>query len=393
MNPAIDTFVNTFTQQFGDQIAAIYLFGSMATGHHLAQESDINLYLVMNDHAPMEAMRQAFQPIWAQYGNLFGRAPFVATRQAFIRDLRLNALFAKHLMRDARLLYGTSNLITEKMTVIEPHEAYAHRVSEAMAASAALAPHVLMPEAREEALHILHKTARQIRNQPLPPDETAVQTFARIQSYLEPILDVLPATQKWKKLARQGSTTLIIPGLQAIYSETGKAILVFQQLPPQLLFNTDWNKLATRIPQSANGLQITTVEQLCLVIMYDRPLDLRFRKFQHVWGPNFLTALKPSDQQIIRHSARVPSRILINELPNAYLTSPGDDESLHKIIHDFQNKMLNVQLEHELLCRFGIVERFIPPQPVPDRETPPKERIARLFQHLEWWSEFYANHL
>jgi hypothetical protein len=93
----------------------------------------------------------------------------------------------------------------------------------------------------------------------------------------------------------------------------------------------------------------------------------------------------------MRYSARVPSRILIDELPNIYLTKENSEESLNKIIHDFQNKMLNIGLEHELLVRFGLSERFVPPTPAPGREAPPQQRIAALFQHLEWWADFYAS--
>ncbi len=64
-----------------------------------------------------------------------------------------------------------------------------------------------------------------------------------------------------------------------------------------------------------------------------------------------------------------------------------------KLIHDFQNKLLNIQLEHELLVRFGIVQRFTPPEPLPEREAPNHQRIELIFKHFHWWTNFYTDQM
>ncbi len=390
MLKVVDTIVQALTAQCGDQLEAVYLFGSLAQGHYVPGDSDINLFVILADSTAYPAVQQSFLPLWQQHQHHLKRAPFVATRAAFLRHLQLNPLLAQQLVRDAQQLTGPLEYLDRRMATIEPHEAYAYLVTEAMQASAALAPELLGKDTAVVALSRLQRLARRLRQEPLPEGETAVQSFARIQHFLNPIIASLPAARKVAGMVPRNTTTPLLPGLQTIYKEGNKTILVFTELSPQKIIQTDWNKLASRLPAGTTGLELTTVEQMSLSIMFERPLDLRFKKLQHTWGPNFLAAFNPTTRQIMRYSARVPSRILIDELPNTYLTQEATEEVQHKIIHDFQNKMLNVQLEHELLVRYGLVERFKPPTPVPGRETPAPERIAALFQHLEWWADFYA---
>lgn len=393
MLTVVDTLVQALAQQLGPQLEAVYLFGSLAQGHYIPGESDINLFMVVSSSAALPAMQKAFFPLWQQYQSDLKRAPFLATQGAFLRHLQLNPLLAQQLVRDAQQLVGPPEYLDRRVATIEPHEAYAYLVTEAMQTSAAVAPELLADDTAVTTQARLRRLARRLRNEPLPEGETAVQTFARIQHFLNPIIASLPATQKVARTVPRDNTSPMLPGLQTIYNEMGKTILVFNELTPQKIIQTDWSKLASRLPERTTGLELTTVEQMSLSIMFDRPLDLRFKKMQHAWGPNFLAAFNPTTRQIMRYSARVPSRILIDELPNVYLTREPTEEVQNKIIHDFQNKMLNIQLEHELLVRYGVVERFVPPSPVPGRETPSPERIMALFQHLEWWADYYARQI
>lgn len=393
MLEAVETAAQALIRQLGDQLTAIYLFGSLVQGHHIPGESDVNLFVVLREGTMLPAMRQAFLPVWQKHQHLLKRAPFVATQKAFNRHLKLNPLLAQHLIRDGHQLAGQPGYLDRRLATVEPHEAYAYLVTEAIRASTALAPELLDAQTAVAAQARLRRLARRLRNEHLPEGETAVQTFARIQHFLNPIMASLPATQKWARIVPKGGTSPLLPGLQSIYTETNKTILVFNELTPAKITLTDWGKVATQLPARTAGLELTTVEQMSLSIMFDRPLELRLKKTQHTWGPNFLAAFNPTLRQIMRYSARIPSRILIDELPNAYLTRTDSEEEQHKIIHDFQNKMLNVQLEHELMVRYGLVERFVPPSPVPDRETPASQRVVALFQHLEWWSDYYARQI
>lgn len=393
MLKAVDSTIQTLSHTCGNQLEAIYLFGSLVQGHFIPGESDVNLFIVLADGTDMQPIQHAFRSVWQAEQDVLKRAPFVATKSAFLRHLQLNPLLAQHLVRDGQQLMGNPDLLDRRLATIEPHEAYAYLVTEAMAASSALALELLADDTAVATQRRLRRLARRLRSQSLPEGETAVQSFARIQHFLNPIMASLPATQKWARTVPKSGTSPLLPGLQTIYTETGKTILVFDELTPGKIINTDWAKLASRLPERTTGLEVTTVEQMSLSIMFDRPLDLRFKKTQHSWGPNFLAAFNPTVRQIMRYSARIPSRILVDELPNAMLIQEDSEEVQHKIIHDFQNKMLNIQLEHELLVRYGLVERFVPPSRVPGREIPAPQRITALLQHLEWWADFYASRI
>lgn len=393
MIKAVDATVDAFSQQASDAVVGLFLFGSLTQGHYTPEESDINLWVVVPDGSALPLLRQAFAPVWQQYAAVLKRAPYVCTKQAFMRHLLLNPSLGQHLVRDGQQLLGADDLLDRRLATGEPHELHAPIVTEAIQASAALAPALLSDDTAVALQARLRRLARRLLNEPLPEGETAVQSFARIQHFLTSMMASLPATQKWAKVVPRDGTSPLMPGLQTIYTEVGKKVMVFSQLSPSKIIQTDWPRLASTLPARTTGLELTTVEQMSLSILFDRPLDLRFKKTQHSWGPNFLAAFNPTQRQIMRYSARVPSRILVDDLPHAYLVSDHSEESQHKIIHDFQNKMLNVQLEHELLVRYGLIERFVPPSPVPGRETPAPQRIAALFQHLEWWTDYYTRQI
>jgi len=68
---------------------------------------------------------------------------------------------------------------------------------------------------------------------------------------------------------------------------------------------------------------------------------------------------------------------------------PDDADAIHVLIHDLQNRLLNVQLEHELLYRLLSFERFDQPA-LPDRDAPSTERLDGIFEQLDWWSAQYV---
>ncbi|RMG95198.1 MAG: nucleotidyltransferase domain-containing protein [Chloroflexi bacterium] len=384
---AIQSLVTHFSRKLGDQLEAVYLFGSHARGYHQPGESDVNLLLVVADGTNIHLLRDLFRPIWQAYGEILRRAPYIAEVTAFRRWLHLNNLLAHHLKNDGRQLLGAPDYLDD-LPPLDPHEGFGRLAAEVMVASAALAPDLLAPNVAQERLRLLRRLARRIRGKRLVGDETAVQLFARIQHFLAPQIGRLPAIQAWRKTPLPQHTSPILPGLQAIYKETGNMVLVFNQLTPQQILNTNWQLLAQRLQNQANGLAITTTDQLCLALSYESPLDICLQRYEHNWGTDILSNLHIPTYQLLRHAARIPTDIQIDSLPNAYFTQ-GEDK-LHTIIHDFQNRLLNIQLEHELLCRIHHLDHFTPPEPLPDRKAPPLKRIDAIFQHLHWWAEHYA---
>ena len=388
MNPAISTISQTLADALGPQLEALFLFGSQTNKYYQSAVSDTNLLLIIQPNATFQAVRQAFFPIWQSHQAMLKRAPLVATRSNLQRHLQLNPRLAIHLLQNGQPL--ASSLSAEDLFRVQtnPYEIYAHYAEQLLNASAALCHST---EADEQ----LNRLARRIHNQPDGFDNSAVSQFNTVHQALTAVTSQLPAAKTWNTAAETGTASTTIPGLLAIYTENSKNIFVFDQLPPQRVSQIKWQQLAQRLPQPNGTLHITTVAHFCLMALYNNALDLRFNKYTHKWGIHFLAQLTPSNYQILRQAARVPSHILLDDLPHSFLTAANNNaETLHKLIHDFQNQMLNIQLENELLFRLGLIpEKFTPPEPLPDPDTPPQQRLDAIFQQLEWWADFYQTAL
>jgi hypothetical protein len=328
--------------------------------------------------------------LWQAHKTLLKRGPLVATRQALQRHLQLNPHLALHLLQHGQQLVGTPLPADQFRTRANPYEVYAHLAQQLLDASTALS----QPSATE-ANQQLNRLGRQISSQPVPQGATAVSQFTSVHQALTAVLKQLPAAQIWYKAAEAGPTSPTIPGLQAIYTENKRNIFVFNQLTPRQISQINWQALAQHLPQSDASLAITTVAQFCLMALYDKALDLRFNKYQLKWGIHFLSKLTPASRQILRQAARVPSHILVDALPHSYLTAANtSDDTLHKLIHDYQNRMLNIQLENELLFRLALIpSKFVPPEPLPERDVPASQRLDAIFRHLALWTDFYQTAL
>lgn len=391
MKEIAQTVAARLTEQLDDTVTAVYLYGSLAQGFYEEGESNINLLVVVDDDTDIHVVRQAFWPIWQQYGEQLRRAPLLASRTAFVRHMQLNHVLAHHIYQDGQLLLGDGALLADSLPPVKATEALAYLANEAAYVSQAVLPEVLDEESVVATNGRLRSLARRVQHAPLSPSETNRQLFARVQHFLTPLVNQLPQANVWRQVDAPPSSSLILPGLQAIYKETGTFVLVFAHLTPQQIMRIDWQQVAQHTSKDTYAVKLTTVEQLCLMVSYERPLDLSFRKYEHHWGPDFLANLTPDKRQIFRQAARLPSQVLVDSMPNAVLTQ--SDELLPEIIHDFQNKLLNIHLEHELMVRFGLVERFVPPEPLPGRDTPARERIVAIFQNLDWWADFYAQQI
>lgn len=214
---------------------------------------------------------------------------------------------------------------------------------------------------------------------------TAVTLFARLQAWLQQKTADLPTDQPWTKKVPPDVT---LPGLQAIYRESGYIVMVFADLVPKMIEFNDWVGLGADLAGAYKGLRVVTADHLRLMIQYHSSLDITLRRYQHEWGLNPLTELEIAPWRVLRTAARLPSHIRTAPFPHAYFTS--SDDNLGKVIHDFQNRMLNIQLEHELLCRLQNIERFTPPEPLPGPDIPTFDRITSIFQHFDWWADYYT---
>jgi len=384
MQDAIKAVVADLTEKMGSQLEAIYLFGSVLDGTYQPGESDVNLWLVTHDAHNIHDFRAAMQPIWQKYGDVLQHAPWLCPHSAFLRHLELNPLLAYHLAESGRQVFGKARLLTD-LPAATRHEMYAYAVAELTQASAALAAHMLGEDVAEARLQQLRRLGRRLLGQEAVEGATAVTLFARLQAWLQQKTADLPTDQPWTKNVPPEVT---LPGLQAIYRESGQIVMVFADLVPKMIENNDWEGLGEDLSGEYTALHVITAEHLRLMIQYHSPLDLKLRRYQHEWGLDPLAALEVEPRQMLRAAAQVPSYLRTVAFPHAYFTH--SDDKLGKVIHDFQNRMLNIQLEHELLCRLENIERFTPPDPLPGPDIPLLERVTHIFQHFDWWSAYYA---
>ncbi len=386
MERIVNAVINTLSKELGNELENAYLYGSLAQRTYEIGESDINILLVISENLDLYKLRTIFFPLWQEYGRRLLRGPIIATRRTLARHLLLHPVFSNHLVNDGQPLIKSGSMLTHLPTQssAQPQDTYAFLAHEALMASAALAPDLWAPEEHAENMGRLRRLARLIFGTAIDPQETAVATFARIQEHLCPIINDLPSSQPWKSV--RTATSPMLPGLQATYTkDLEKIILVFNQITAKQLASVGWDKLALRLKQDYNGVFITTSAQLRLVNEFETPLDLFFKRSKRTWGEDPLGDLQTTTYYKLRQAARRPSGVLIDSLPNAYLTSPENE--MGKIIHDFQNKLLNVQLESELLGRMGLIDRTKPSLPLPDRGAPFQERINAIFYHLDWWAD------
>ncbi len=388
MEKVIQTIVKKLARKLGGQLEAVFLYGSLAQGLHQPDESDINLVAVVADGTSVHALRNLFQPIWQEHGHILRRAPLITQESAFARYLTIAPTFAHHLIHEGKLMFGTPDYL-DGWPATDPYDSSAHLAWEAMQVSTALTPELLESEEAASQLTKMRRLARRLHGKPISEEKTAVELFALIQHHLGKKIAALPGP-----LLRQEpitTTTTMLPGLQVIYKKANQMVMAFQKLTPHQIMAIQWPTLASRVANRCQGLQITTAVQLRLINELERPLDIVFQRYQPEWGDDLLNQLHVSKREVLRQAARLPAEIQIDTLPNAYLTQ--DDSHLQDIIHDFQNKLLNVQLEHELLCRLQGIQKFVPPEPLPDRSAPSPIRIDAIFKQLGWWAEYYANEM
>ena len=385
MEEIVQTIAKQMSRKLGGQLEAIFLYGSMADGSYEAGESDINLLAVVADGTSIHALRKLFLPIWNEYKGVLCRAPLIAQEKDFARYLQVAPTFAHHLIHHGEIVFGLPDYL-EDWPETDPYDASARLAYEAMQVSTALTPELLEPEAAETAVAQLYRLARKLHNQPIGKDKTAVELYALVQHYLNQQIANLPDPPTITQPSTP--TTTLLPGLMASYKESDQMVMVFQNITPHQILGIQWPALAKRVANRCTGLRITTAVQLRLINELERPLDLVLRRYNHEWGQNLLAQITPSKKQIFRQAARRPAEIQIDLMPNEYLTQ--DQSKIHDIIHDYQNKLLNVQLEHELLRRLLQIKKFEPPEPLPDRTAPNSLRIDAIFRHLGWWSEFYT---
>lgn len=367
-------------EMLGDELQAVFwLDGSVATQRGVALTRDVGAWpglLVVTTRLPQLGLLQTVAQ-WEEE-----TAVSCVSRDLLPGYLQANPMLAACWTQTARLLWGDGNVVGKLPAAPTAVTATADFAAQLYELSLLLAPSLL--SAAE-----LVGLRRQLG---LETADAALAHLVTLTDQLNQQLAQLPA-DLWLSANPASPANAPLPGLHALYkTEQGRVVLVFDALDGALLQETDWQALVAGLGSDCTGLQVATVRQLQLVLAQEMPLDVVFRRYGLDWGEDVVTAVKPRPAQILRQATRLPFHILIERLPQACLAAATDETKLHRIIHDYQNKLLNVQLEHEILTRLGHVPRFVP-APLPERDAPVTERVDAIFNQLHSWVSFYLPQL
>jgi hypothetical protein len=292
-------------------------------------------------------------------------------------------------LRSGDLIYGDAfNFSAE--TISSDAEKLANVGSQVITASAALAPSLLPEKEANEALASLRSLARRLFGWPVDADESSAVLAGRVIGHVRKrILE--ESLDDWVDTAIPNAPPLIAD-LRAIYETDNHLILVMPDLEPvelaRRIASTDWHQVAGRITDQFRALHIATPSLLRLVVRFENSAEYLVQSYHHAWGADPIGDVDIPLAYAFRGLARQPSALEIAGLPHAYITA--EDADLSMLIHDFQNKLLNIQLRSELLCRTLDIPYSIPEDALPDRDSPANVRIDGILQHLGWWADHYA---
>lgn len=388
---AVESVTRTLSAHLGDDLIALYLYGSLSDGTYQAGQSDVNLLAVVRQQSVIHQVRHALrQEVWPSHGQVLKQTPLLATPKALTRHLALNPLFKAHFIRSGQLLYGDA---VDSSNGDSPgdREMLANAAAQATYATAALAPSLLPIKEAQESLASLRSLARRLFGWPVDPDESPAVLAGRVLGHIRKSI-IENSLDDWQD-RRTPNAPPLISDLRAIYEADNHLILVMPDCEPvelaRRIATADWPQVADRVTDQYRGLRVTTPSLLRLVVTHEDSANYLIQGYRHAWGADPIGNVDIPLTNAVRVLARFPSALEISGLPHAYVMA--EDADLFMLVHDFQNKMLNIQLRSELLCRTLDILASTPENPLPDRDAPATERIDGIFDHLRWWADHYAS--
>ena len=375
--------------ELGDELISLCLYGSLTTGTYQHGQSDINLLAVVADDITFHRLREALRPVWRDYGSLLKKNPIIATQANLENHLDLNPVLAQHLSTHAQPIIG--DLSFPEPNIINPLERLSRFSYLAMQASAAVAPSLLPEMEACEVKANLQSLSRQYFNEFVDETTDPGILLARLQQNLLEEIESYPEIA-WDNQNVPGAPPLL-SDLRAIYEFENRLILVLPDMEPEKvaarMASIDWFAVANRVANQYRGLRLTSPAELRLVIRYNTAADHVLGSYDHAWGLDPLADLVVEEWRVFRDLARLPSDLLLSGLPHAYVTT--EDSDLAMLVHDFQNKLLNIQLRNELFCRIDGRPIASPPNSLPDRDEPINQRVEAISAHLDWWATYYTS--
>jgi hypothetical protein len=347
--------------------------------------------VIIGSSTNIELYDEKIRPIWQLYHKTLRTNPIVTSPGPLNRHLALNPLFASHLRRVGQRIIGDEYDWPEPNLDILEH--MVRLAEQAIECSALLGPTLLLAQDKQVAHSKLRQIHKQIFGLNTVESQSDNDLIYQIILFANDRLADFPDLLN-PDIFAEGAPPLI-NRLLSIYEAENRIYLVFPDLPSsefkEILGNVDWSTVTDRVAGFYKELRVTTAAQLRLILCYKHSADFKLKTFSHVWGVDILEDLNVSDWTIYRNQARLSSELLLFDLPSNYVYTNRSD--LAMLVHDYQNKLLNIQLRHELLCRIMSRELEFPDQRLPSRGAPIEVRLQGIFDHLEWWADYYFNEM
>ena len=371
----------------GEGLVALYRYGVREAPHHGPGRAGDKLLVVVADEVEVDLhrLKDTLAPAWKHADGSLHRTPLIARRTAFRRHLQFYPLLADYLSRHGVRLSG-QELFNEILGGGDAMEQAGWLALRTLRASRILAPALISAEQEQADRAELKLVARRLLGAGLPEKMPTALLFGKIQAALHGLVESVPGREP----APAGQTEAAAgkPPVQAVYDELDRVVCILPELSARQWLQSEWDRLGERLQPHQSWIQVTTARQLSLILRTHGALAFVLGRYEHRSGQNPLSYLEVSLRTVWRNAGRLPSRLSIDDVPGAFLMARDADEA-HKVVHDYQNRLLNMRLQHELLHRLHGFEPAAPPEPLPGREKPLPVRVGAILNHLGWWAEYY----
>lgn len=113
---ALDRSLAALRDELGEDLLAVWLYGSRARGERLSEDSDVDMLIVVTDRKRLD--RRAWHAVWEAAGPT-GLSPHVTDPRVLAEDVAIESLFLREVERDKIVLWGGENT---PLAPLEEHE-------------------------------------------------------------------------------------------------------------------------------------------------------------------------------------------------------------------------------------------------------------------------------
>ena len=294
----------------GSNLHMILTYGSIYQPHYHPEASDINLLIILKNTADLPATRKQLAAWWPKQPDRdqIKSKPRVSTHRAIQSYLQLQPIFLKHLKQHGRSHTKGANLVNKTISLEMP--THTHLINQAFHTSHDITSQNPSP-ALTRLIHKLRKTAE-------PPTQTPTRQLNNIwqTTFNQPV-----TAPNLSHTTPPSPPPYVIENLVTLYNKLDILIVVIAS--PIDLFLTNWAAVWQQAKtEGYTELKITTPDQFHLILEHYGALDVRLLSYDHVWGADLISHIKPSISAICYAAARYASDLQFRYFSDHYFYEP-----------------------------------------------------------------------